>query len=154
MGNLLTAMVTIMSPLITKEYLIPTFMHPYRWGGVPFEPPGPFKYGFLYLLFNLLIIGTMATISGMMTTARECRKMSFWTSVVNARWALIFALIGIIFVAVFSFLKAPVLALLAWMPYSNLIVTGLYMAPFVLIGGMIGNGYNRKNVCYQPYSPG
>lgn len=149
MGNLITAMVTISSPLITKEYLIPTIMHPYRWGGVPFEPPGPFKYAFLYLLFNMLVIGSAATLSGLMTTARECRKISFWTAVVNARWAMLFALIAMIILALMPFIKSPALAVLSWLPYANTIVTGMYMAVLVLIGGMIGNGYNRKDVCYK-----
>jgi hypothetical protein len=147
MGNLITAMVTIFSPLISKEYLIPMIMHPYRWGGIPFEPPGPFKYTFLYVFFNMLIIGSAATLSGMMTTARSCRRIHFWTSVVNSRWAMLFALIGMIIVAMLPFIKAPVLALVAWLPYSNLIVTGLYMSILVLIGGMVGNNYNRKSVC-------
>ena len=149
MGNLITATVTIYSPLITKEYLIPTILHPYRWGGIPFQPPGPLKYAFLYLLFNMLIIGTAATISGLMTTARECRRVSFWTSVVNARWSLLFALIAMIVIALLPFIKAPVLAILSWLPYANHIVTGLYMAILVLIGGMIGNGYNRYDTCYK-----
>lgn len=149
MGNLITAMVTVASPLITKEYLIPTIMHPYRWGGIPFVPPGPFKYAFLYLLFNMLIIGTAATISGLMTTARECRRISLWTSIVNARWSLLFALIAMIVITLLPFIKAPVLAVLSWLPYANHIVTGLYMAILVLVGGMIGNGYSRKNVCYD-----
>ena len=148
MGNLITASVTIYSPLITTQYLIPAVMHPYRWGGIPWKPPGFFKYIFLYLLFNLLIIGITATISGLMTTARECRRISFWTSVVNARWSLLFALMGMIIIALVPFIKAPALAFFSWLPYANPIVTGLYMAILVLIGGMIGNGYSRKDVCY------
>lgn len=148
MGNLITAMVTVASPLITKEYFIPMIMHPYRWGGIPFEPPGLLKYTFLYLLGNFLLIGSAATVSGMMTTAKECRKIAFWTSVVNARWSLLFAFLGMLLVALMPFLKSPVLALLSWLPYANTIVNGIYMSLLVLIGGMIGNGYNRKDVCY------
>jgi hypothetical protein len=148
MGNLITSMVTIFSPLISKEYVIPMIMHPYRWGGVPFKAPGPFKYIFLYLLSNMLIIGSMATLSGMMTTARECRKVHFWTAMVNSRWALLFAMIGLLIISIFSFIKAPVVTFLSWMPYASQVVTGLFMALFVLLGGMIGNGYNIKDVCY------
>ena len=142
-------MVTVFSPLITKEYLIPTIMHPYRWGGIPFTPPGPFKYAFLYLLFNMIVIGSAATVSGMMTTARECRRIDFWTAVVNARWSMLFALLAIIILAVLPFIKSPVLAFFSWLPYANPIVTGLYMAILVMVGGMIGNSYSRKNVCYD-----
>ena len=149
MGNLITASVTLFSPVITKEYLIPAVMHPYRWGGFPFEPPGTFKYVFLYLLFNLLVIGSAATLSGMMTTAKECRKVRFWTAVVNARWAMLFALLGLLVVNFFPFIKAPILSVVSsWLPYATTFVTGFYMAILVLIGGMIGNGYNRKDVCY------
>ncbi len=149
MGNLITAIVTIFSPLITREYLIPTLMHPYKWGGIPFIPPGPLKYAFLYLLFNLIIIGSAATLSGLMTTARECRKISFWTSIVNSRWANLFALIGILTMFFLPFIKSPVLAVLSWLPYANHIVTGLFISLFVLLGGMIGNGYNRRDTCYS-----
>ena len=58
-------------------------------------------------------------------------------------------LLGMLIIALLPFIKAPVLAVLAWMPYANLFVTGLYMSIFVLIGGMIGNGYSRKDVCYR-----
>jgi len=148
MGNLITAMVTVGSPLLTKEYIIPFIMHPYRLGGIPFVPPGPFKYAFLYLLINLLIISGAATVSGMMTTARECRKANLWTAVVNARWAALFALIGFAFVTIFPFTKGTALAALGWLPYANNIVIGLYVAAFVLVGGMVGNGINRRDVCY------
>lgn len=153
MGNLLTFTATIFSPLITKEYLTPYFMHPYRWGGIPFQPPGPFQMAFLYLLFNLMIIGFFATISGLMTSAKECRKVHFWTAIVNAKWAMLFALVGIIVINVAPFIKAPVLAVVSWMPYAKLFVDGLYIGLFVLLGGMIGNGYNRKDVCHPNSKP-
>jgi hypothetical protein len=148
MGNLITALSTIGTPLLTKEIVIPFIMHPTRWGGIPFVPPGPFKYAFLYLTINLLIITIVATLSGMMTTARECRKANIWTAVVNARWTALAALIGFTFLTIFPFTKATALGVLGWLPYANQIVIGLYVAIFVLIGGMIGNGYNRRDVCY------
>jgi hypothetical protein len=124
-------------------------MHPYLWGGIPFQEPGPFKYTFLYVLFNMLIIGAAATLSGLMTTAKECRKISLWTAVVNARWANLFALLAMLILALVPFIKSPALAVLSWVPYANQIVTGLYMSVLVLIGGMIGNGYSRRDVCYK-----
>lgn len=149
MGNLITTTVAIFSPLLTREYIIPSIMHPYKWGGVPFVPPGPVKYAFLYMLFNLLLIGSAATLSGMMTTAKECRKIQFWTSVVNARWSMLFAVIGMLILVLFPFIKGPVLSVVSWMPYATHIASGLYLGLAVLLGGMIGNGYNRKNVCYD-----
>lgn len=153
MGNLLTFTATLFSPLITNEYMIPMIMHPYRWGGVPFQAPGPFRMAFLYLSFNMIIIGFFATLSGLMTTAKECRKVSFWTAIVNAKWSMLFALIGIIVINVAPFLKSPVLAFVSWMPFAKLFVDGLYIGLFVLLGGMIGNGYNRKDVCYPQSKP-
>lgn len=147
MGNLITAMVTVISPMLSKQIFIPIIMHPSRLGGIPFTPPGPFKYTFFYLLFTFLLIGTAATISGMMTTARECQKIQLWTAVVNARWSLLFALIGLAFVTLLPFTKSTAIALFSWVPYANLFVTGLYVAVFVLIGGMLGNTRNIKDVC-------
>lgn len=149
MGNLITATVAIFSPLVTREYIIPSIMHPLKWGGIPFVPPGPIKYAFLYILFNFLLIGSAATLSGLMTTAKECRKIQIWTAIINARWSLLFALIGMIILVFFPFIKAPVLSFVSWMPYATHIASGVYLGLAVLIGGMIGNGYNRKNVCYD-----
>ena len=147
MGNLITTMTTIVAPLMTKEFIIPTLMHPYRWGGVPFKAPGLITYCLMYVIFTLLIIGAAATVSGMMSSSKECNKMSFWTSAFYARWAVLGALIGMLFVFIFAFLKAPVLALLSWLPYSNTIVDGLYMSLFVIFMGMIGNNFTRARVC-------
>lgn len=149
MGNLITTTVAIFSPLLTREYIIPAVMHPYKWGGVPFVPPGPVKYAFLYMLFNFLLIGSAATISGLMTTAKECKKIQLWTAIVNARWAMLFAAIGMLILLIFPFIKGPLLSFLSWMPYATHIASGIYLGLAVLIGGMIGNGYNRKNVCYD-----
>ncbi len=153
MGNVVTLMVTTVSPLITKEYLIPKLMHPTQWGGIPFKPPSTIKYMLMYVFFNLMLIGSAATLSGLMTTARECGKYNLRTALGNSWWAMLFGFLGIIVVSMFSFIKAPVLALLSWLPYANHLVTGLYIAIFVLIGGMIGNNYNRRDVCLPPTIP-
>ena len=104
-------------------------------------------------MFNLLIIGSAATLSGLMTTAKECRQVSFWTAVVNARWANLFAVLGMLVLALVPFIKSPALSVLSWVPYANTVVDGLYMSAFVLIGGMIGNGYSRKDVCHPAGPP-
>jgi hypothetical protein len=147
MGNLITSMVTVASPLITREFLIPKLMHPLNWGGIPFKPPGIMMYMFLYILFNLSLIGSAATVSGLMTTVRQCNKWSLRSAIGNALWACGFALLGMIILAFVPFIKSPVLAVIGWLPYANHLVTGLYLAIAVLIGGMIGNNYNRHDVC-------
>jgi len=147
MGNFITTLVSTTSPFITKNIIIPTILHPHVLGGVPFNKPSTLLYFTLYILGNFLIIGSTSILSGMMTTMQKCRKYSFLNSVKNSRWVLFFTLLGIIFINIFSFTKSPVLAFISWMPYANDIVTGLYLALFVMLGGILANTSNRNEVC-------
>ena len=143
----LTAIGTIFAPLLTREFILPYIFHPYRWGGIPFVPPSAIGYTAMYLLFITLIVGIFATISGMMSTAKECKKVEFWTSAVSAKWPMLFALIGSAVLYFLSVLKAPLLVIMAPVPYSNLIVTGIMLSMFVVFGHYIGNNYNIRDVC-------
>jgi len=143
-------MVTVFAPLISKEYLIPMIMHPRRWGGIPFKPPSSLKYALLYMICNFIIIGLAAVLSGMMTTLRECDKVDVIASIKNTQWVILSAFIGMLILMFIPFIKAPVIAVLSWMPYANHIVTGLYLSVIVMIGGMYANTFNRRMVCNSP----
>jgi hypothetical protein len=143
----LTAISAIFAPLVTTEFIIPTILHPYKLGGIPFKTPGIFKYTSIYLLCIVLIVGTFATISGMMTTARECKKVEFWSAAVSAKWSMLFALIGLSVVFFLPLIKAPLLALLAPVPFSNLISNGIVMSAFVVFGHFLGDNYLLRTVC-------
>lgn len=147
MGNLVTGITTIFTPLIVKEGLIPMLYHPYRWGGIPFTAPSTTKLSVVYLLLTFLIIGTAATISGMMTTLHECDKVSLLTALNNSKWVLVWAFIGLCIINVFPFIKAPLLVLIPWVPYSNQIANGIYLAIFTMIGGIMGNSFSRQTLC-------
>ena len=96
MGNLLTGFVAFAAPFITKEYIIVNIFHPYRHGGIPFKPPGIIKYTIVYVIALSFLIGAMATVSGLMTSSRQCRKISIQRSLHNSIWAVSFALIGLV----------------------------------------------------------
>lgn len=147
MGNLITTLTAIPLPLLVQEVIIPYVMHPYRFGGIPFEPPGLFLSVFMNVFFTLIIIGLVATLSGMMTTVRQCKKIQFWTSVYNAKYAMTGGLFGLIILALFPTIKAPLLTIMPRLPFAGVLVTGLYLALFVMIGGMYGNNYNLKDIC-------
>src|SRR5258706_14243907 len=127
MGNFLTATVTLFAPMITKELFIPSLMHPYRWGGIPFKPPNTLMYIALYVFFNSFMIGLMAFISGLMTTTKQCQKTNLRIALKNSIWAIIFALLGLLLITLMPFIKSPIIALLYWLPYANSIVIGLFM---------------------------
>jgi hypothetical protein len=143
----LTAISAVFAPLITTEFIMPTILHPYKFGGIPFVPPGIFKYTSIYLLCIVLIVGSFATVSGMMTTARECKKVEFWSAAVSAKWSMFFALIGITVVFFLPLIKAPLLAILAPVPFSNLISNGIVMSAFVIFGHFLGNNYLKRTTC-------
>jgi hypothetical protein len=147
MGNLITTISAIWSPLITTELIIPFIYYPFRFNNIPFIAPSTLKYMFLYLFINALIIGFFGTIGGIMSSLKECDKMNVWTSINGAKWPVFFSICGLIFLFLFPIIKAPMLALCAFIPYSNLIVTGLYLSVFVFAGGFLGNRYSRLWVC-------
>jgi hypothetical protein len=149
LAHSITALGTIISPLIATEFILPLVFHPYNFGGIPFVPPNIFKYTFVYLATIILIIHSCATLSGMMYTVRECRKIEFLTAFLNAKWASIFALIGSAMLFFIPFIKAPLLVLMAFVPFSNLIVTGIILSFFTLFGNYIGTNYNLRKTCNE-----
>ena len=147
MGNLITAGGSIFSPLITTEILIPFIYHPYFFNNIPFVHPSTLKYIFWYILFNCLIVFILSTIGSTMSTLKECDKMNILTSMSATRWPIFFTIIGLMFIYLFPIIKVPLLVLTGFLPYSNLLVNGLFLSCFVLAGGYLGNRYARERVC-------
>ena len=147
LAHSVTAIGSIFAPLLTQELILPYIYHPYRLGRIPFKAPGMFEYVTVYLLAIVLIIGTCATIAGMMSTTKECHKISVWKSIIEAKWAMFFGIIGISVLFFLSVIKAPLLVLMAPVPYSNLLVTGIMLSMFVVFGHYLGTNYLLRDVC-------
>jgi hypothetical protein len=144
----LTTIGAIFAPLVTTELIIPALMHPYSYfGSIPFEPPGMFKYMFLYLLSIVVMIEILATISNIMATEKECNKANIMSSILNSRWSGIFAIIGVCFIFLMPFVKVPLLVLLFPVPFSNQIVNGLILSLFVMFGTYISHNYSIRDTC-------
>ena len=149
MGNLITSSATVLAPFLATEIFIPYIYNPIRFNNIPFVKPSTLKYMFWYTSFILIYVYIFATIGGTMSSLKECTKMDILTSMWGALTPLLFTLFGIIFLALFPIIKAPLLALFAIFPYSDLLVTGILLSIFTMIGGIFGNNYVRDTVCYS-----
>lgn len=149
LAHSITAIATIVSPLVTTEFIMPYIFHPYKFGGIPFKEPSTLLYLSVYLLVIISIIGSFATIAGMMSTAKECHKVNPWDAFISAKWSMFFALIGLLTLYFIPFIKAPLLAIMSPIPFSNLLVTGIMLSFFVVFGHFIGTNYLLRDVCNE-----
>lgn len=147
MGNTITGISSVIGPMLTETMIVPFVFHPYRWGGIPWEPPSDLVAGIVSLICNSVIISTVATLSGMMATERKCGKKSLKSSWLNSWWPVFGYMVAHTVLFMIPFLKVPLLAVFAWMPYANNFATSLTALPIVMLFGAVGNGWNRKSVC-------
>src|SRR3989338_3040299 len=115
MGNLLMAGISIFVPLFNYLITVPLLYHPRIWGGVPWKPPNQVFMGVIREVLNVAMLIVLATISGVMTTERECHKHDKWHSMKRSSWVLLGYLIGNIFAMFVPIAKAPILALSTWL---------------------------------------
>jgi uncharacterized protein YacL len=149
MGNLLVASTSTFVPLFNHLVTIPYLYHPQRWGGIPWVEPGGITVGILEFVFNIITLLIMGTLSGMMTTQRECNKINVRYSIKRSLWVILGYLVGNTIVYLLPFIKAPVLAMLIWMPYAGWVAHGLLVAFSVLLFGAMGNAYQRWEICHE-----
>ena len=149
LAHSITAIATIFAPLLTTEFIMPYIFHPYKFGYIPFEKPSTLLYLSVYLAVIVSIVGLFASISGMMVTAKECHKIELGSSMVEAKWAMLFAIIGLTVLFFIPFIKAPLLVIMSPIPFSNLLVTGIVLSFFVVFGHFIGHNYLLRDVCNQ-----
>lgn len=148
MGNLIVTGASIFVPLLNHLITVPYLYSPLVWGGIPWSAPSQVMLGVVRVILNIMLLTALATLSGMMTTERECQELQWSYSLQNAFWVLMGYGIGSIFATVMPVAKAPLLSLLVWMPYASWIVHGIIVAPFIMLFGAIGNGYQRHEVCH------
>jgi hypothetical protein len=147
MGNFITTMVAVVTPLLSKEVVLPWLYNPYNLGGIPFQQPATWMYATTYLVSNSVIIGLVAILSGLMTTLNQCNKMDLGEAYRQAKLPIVWGIIGTIVVHFASLIKAPLLAVFNWLPYADHLVTGALVAVFVMLGGMWANQNSRDHVC-------
>lgn len=147
MGNLVVAATSVMVPLFNRTITVPFFYHPYRWGTIPWHEPNPWIVFGLTVFFNIIMLSILGTISGMMSTMRECRKYDFWESVTRSFSIVVGYIVASGFLFMFPMIKAPFLSMLSSVPYASYIVQGFLVAPFILIVGAISNQALRKSIC-------
>ncbi len=146
MGNLIVTIGSIFVPLITDKVFIPYIYHPSRWGGVPWSEPGMFS-GILKTILNISVIAILGTISGMMTTKKECNKTDVWLSLKRSTWPILGYLIGNIMITFLPILKAPLLMFFIWFPFASYLTHGFLVSLFVMFFGALGNGRIRLDLC-------
>jgi hypothetical protein len=147
MGNIIMATSSIFVPIVTKTITYPYIIHPYRWGGIPWEEPNFFFETAIIKVLNFGTIMSLAALSNMINSMRECRKADLWLSYRRAILPLIGYIIGHIFAYMFPMIKTPLLSFLSWLPYAGFICDGIIAFPFVLLFGSMGTAKTRADVC-------
>lgn len=143
----MTAASSIGIPLFNHLVTIPYLFHPQRWGGIPWKEPNFLVMGLVTFILNVLCLMGVGTISGLMTTERECRQTDLWKSIRRSLWVVVGFVVGQIAIFFMPFVKAPLLAFSLWMPYAGWIIHGICVSVFVLFFGAIGNALLRAEVC-------
>ena len=147
MGNLIVATSSIFVPILTKTFTYPYIMHPYRWGGLPWEEPGIFAQGAVTKMLNFGTIMTLAAISNMMNSVKTCHKVDLWLSYRRSIFALIGYIVGQLVAYFVPMVKAPIVGFLTWLPYAGYIADGLITFPFILFFGSMGTAKIRSDIC-------
>lgn len=148
MGNIITAVSSIGIPLFNHLVTIPYLLHPNRWGGIPWKTPHFMYLSVLKFIINTISLMIMGTLSGMMSTSKECRKTDLLLSIKKSLWVVLGYIIGSVVMTFLPFIKSPLLTLTVWMPYAGWIIHGICVSVFVLFFGAIGNSKLRKSICH------
>jgi hypothetical protein len=151
MGNFLAAGLSIFVPLFNHLITIPFIFHPYRWGGTPWSPPHWMIIGAMKVLLNISTLMLLGTLSGMMNTQRQCRKIDLLRSIKRSLWLVAGYFFGNAMLFAMPFIKVPLLAFTIWIPYSGWIVHGVLLAAILLFFGAMGNSFLRAEVCQNIY---
>lgn len=147
MGNIIAAGASIGVPLLTTSVVVPYIFHPHRWGGVPWKEPNFIFLGLVSFIVNVIILMMLGTLSGLMTTKKECNRTNLGRSIKRSLWIVVGYIIGNILLALFPFIKVPLLPLVIWMPYAGWLVHGFLVSIPILFCGAIANGMLRNEVC-------
>lgn len=147
MGNLIVTGASIFIPLFNQLITVPYIYAPTRWGGIPWSPPNDISVNIVRVIFNVILLILFATLSGMMTTEKQCQKHEVFHSMKRSMWVLLGYAIGSVLATCIPVLKAPLLALTIWVPYAAWIAHGIIVAGPILVMGAIGNSYQRHEIC-------
>lgn len=147
LGNLISALLSIPVPLLTRTVLIPYLFHPKRWGSQPWTPPSEILQSGFSFFFSFLIIWALGTLSNTMVTLKTCNKYNTYRSVLRASWTVIGWLVGSVVIYFLPFLKAPLLTFTIAVPFAGYLVTGFLVAIFVYLFSEIGNQVIISDVC-------
>ena len=91
----ITLIVTVFTPLLTKELIIPYMMNPFRLGGIPFKAPSPIGYMFLYLIVSCCVVGSASMVAESMSSTKKCNKTNIWSAIRNTKWTSFFLIFGL-----------------------------------------------------------
>jgi hypothetical protein len=147
MGNIVASGLSIGVPLANHLVTIPYIFHPHRWGGVPWSEPNFLFKGIITFALNTLVLMIIGTISGLMTTKKECNKTNIARSIKRSLWLVMGYVLGNLMLFIFPFIKAPFLPFTLWLPYAGWLVHGFCVSVVVLFFGAMGNSILRQEVC-------
>ncbi len=153
MGNFLATLGTIGVPLFNHLVTIPFIYHPYRWGGVPWKPPGWFQLALVTFIANITLVMVLGTLGSIMSTKQSCDKTDIPLSLLHSLWKVAGFMLGSAILSVFVSLKGPLLVWLGWMPYSSWVVHGILVALPILLLGSLGTNILIRSVCVKPTAP-
>jgi hypothetical protein len=144
MGNITAALASVPVPLIAELVIVPHLWHPTRWGSQSrWTPPNVL----IREVVSLGMVMLLSVLSGVMSSLSRCKRKDYGVALSNAKWHVIGYIIGRSFAFVAFPLTAMLVAAMSWMPFAKKIAMGLITAVFMLVLGMFGNTFTRREVC-------
>jgi hypothetical protein len=126
---------------------MPFVYHPYNIGSVPWTPPNGFIYNIVSFFFTIILLLFFGTITSIMATLKHCNKYKIHKSLYYQRYMFFGFILANLILFIFPIIKAPLLVMLIWIPYADLIVHGIYISAFVTLFAYIANLRLKDSIC-------
>jgi len=154
-GNVLATVTAFILPYIVRFNFLPYLYHPYRYGGIPFVPPGFLEYQGMYYITILTILTCFYILSGFMAIYKICDKppsQSYQVILYNITKFLLVMFVCLFILFFVPLVKFPLLSAFVLVPYANELVNGIIWSLFTLFGVTWANISNISRVCgTNPY---
>lgn len=154
-GNMIATLLALVTPYFVRNYILPHLYHPYRYGGIPFMPPGFFEFQLLYYIFIMGLLTCYYLMSAYLNIYKFCDKSpveSSPTIFYNITKFLLVMLICFL-ILIFVPFKLWVAAGLIFIPHANELINGIVWCLFTLFGVSWANIDNVLNICdINPYT--
>ena len=155
-GNMIATVLALVTPLFVKNYFLPYLYHPYRYGGIPFTPPGFFEFQALTYILIMGLLTCYYLLSAYLNIYKFCdvypnkSTPTIFYNITKFWLSLLICFLILIFIPFKLWVGA---GLIIMVPYANELVNGVVWSLFTLFGTTWANMDNVMKVCdVNPYT--